>query len=327
MTLYIKEPQNMLFQFVIRNLRRHPFLNFIKILGLALGLCGILFISLFLKNELTYDSYHKNAGRIYRFTVTDPTFLGNNHFARIIRSEQVPALAASFPEIENYVRLSEIKGGVMKHGEQYYSINEAFECDSTFFRVFDAELLVGKKNSVLENPASMVVSESFARKVFGKTDPIGQTISLPAGQYYGEQSDYTVNGVMKDFPQNSHFHPDLVTTPARGPIQWWAYTYLLLSKNANPEKITSGYKQFLEKESGDPDLKTEAKAYLQKITDIHLQSDKLREIEANGNITNIYVLSIAAFILLLISMSNYASLNLGMAGFNNKFVNMNRILG
>jgi putative ABC transport system permease protein len=250
----------MLFQFVIRNLRRYPFLNFIKILGLALGLSGILFIILFLKNELTYDSYHNNAERIYRFTVTDPTFLGNNHFARIIKSEQIPALAAYFPEIESYVRLSEIRGGVMKHGEQYYSITEAFECDSTFFQVFDAELLVGEKNSVLENPASMVVSESFARKVFGATNPVGLTISVPAGQYYGEQSDYSVKGVMKDFPQNSHFHPDLVATPARGPIQWWAYTYLLLSKNANPENIANGYKQFLEKESGDPNQKFKPKA-------------------------------------------------------------------
>ena len=317
----------MLFQFVIRNLRRHPLLNFIKVLGLALGLSGILFITLFLKNELTYDSFHTNADRIYRFTVTDPAFFGNNHFARIINSEDIPALAAHFPEIESYVRLSEIRGGLLKHGEQFYSIKEGFECDSTFFQVFNAELLVGDKTSVLETPASMVISESFARKVFGTGDPIGQTISLPAGQYYGVQSDYSVKGVMKDFPQNSHFHPEVVATPANGPIQWWAYTYLLLRKNANAENITNGYMQFLEKQSGDPNVKIETKAHLQKITDIHLQSDKLREIEANGNTTNIYVLSIAALILLLISMSNYASLNLGMAGFNNKFIIINRILG
>lgn len=317
----------MLFQFVLRNLKKRPFLNFIKILGLALGLCGILFISLFLKNELAYDTFHAKADRIYRYTITDPAFFGNNHFARIINSEQVPGLAAYFPQIESYVRLAQIRGGVMKHDEQYYSINEAFECDSTFFQVFDADLLVGDKSSVLEAPGSMVVTETFAKKIFGTEDPIGETISLPAGQYYGQKSDFTVKGVMKDFPQNSHFHPDLIASPALGKISGWAYSYLLLNEHANPGNITAGYSQFLAKQSDKPVDKIETKAHLQKITDIHLHSDKLREIEANGNISNIYVLSIAALILLLISMSNYASLNLGMAGFNGKFVAINRVLG
>jgi len=317
----------MLFQFVLRNLKKRPFLNFIKVLGLALGLSGLLFITLFLKNELSYDAYHSKADRIYRFTVTDPTFLGENHFARIYQSEQIPGLADYFPELESYVRLSPIKGGVMLHNEKYYSINEAFVCDSTFFNLFDADLLVGDKQSVLNAPGSMVVSESFARKVFGSEDPIGQTITIPAGQYYGNPSDFTIKGVMKDFPQNSHFHPDLITTPDQGKISWWAYCYLLLNKNADPKEITSGYARFLARESDKPADKIETKAYLQKITDIHLRSDKLREIENNGNMTNIYVLAIAALILLLISVSNFASLNLGMAGFNSKFISINRILG
>jgi putative ABC transport system permease protein len=317
----------MLFQFVLRNLKKRPFLNFIKALGLALGLSGVLFITLFLKNELSYDAYHSKADRIYRFTVTDPTFFGENHFARIYQSEQIPGLADYFPEVESYVRLSPIKGGVMLHNERYYSVNEAFVCDSTFFNLFDADLLVGDKQTVLNAPGSMVVSESFARKVFGNENPIGQTMTIPAGQYYGNPSDFTIKGVMKDFPQNSHFHPDLITTPDKGKISWWAYCYLLLHQKADPQTITSGYAGFLARESDKPANKIETKAYLQKITDIHLRSDKLREIENNGNMTNIYVLAIAALILLLISVSNFASLNLGMAGFNSKFISINRILG
>lgn len=317
----------MLLQFVFRNLRKRPFLNAIKALGLALGLSGLLFITLFLKNEFSYDAYHSKADRIYRLTVTDPTFFGENHFARIYQSEQMPGLADYFPEIESYVRLSPIRGGVMLHNEKYYSIDEAFVCDSTFFDLFDAVLLVGDKQSVLNAPGSMVVSESFAKKIFGTENPIGQTMTIPAGQFYGTPSDFTIRGVMKDFPQNSHFHPELITTPDKGKITWWAYCYLLLNKNADPQKIISGYAGFLARESDKPADKIETKAYLQKITDIHLHSDKLREIENNGNMTNIYVLAIAALILLLISISNFASLNLGMAGFNSKFISISRILG
>ena len=317
----------MLFQFVLRNLKKRAFLNFIKILGLALGLSGILFISLFLKNELSYDAYHKTADRIYRFTITDPSFLGNNHFARIYNSEQIPDLAAYFPEIENYVRLAPVRGGVMMYNEKYYSINEAFECDSTFFDLFDATLLTGNKKTVLNAPGAMVISASFAQKVFGATNPVGETLSLPAGQYNAVKTDFTIKGVMKDFPPNSHFHPDLITTPAQGKIGWWAWTYLLLKDHTDPDHIISGYADFLAENADQPADKNETQAHLQKLTDIHLHSNKLREIEPNGNMTNIYVLAIAAFILLLISMSNYASLNLGMAGFNSRFITINQILG
>ncbi len=317
----------MLLKFVIRNIRKRPFLSLIKVLGLALGLSGIFFIALFLKNELSYDGFHAKSERIYRLTLTDPRFLNESHFARIPNSEHVSDMAANFPEIENFVRLAPIRGGVMFYNEEYYSVDQAFECDSTFFDVFDAELLIGDKKTILNAPATMVVTEAFASKVFGTANPIGEVISIPSGQFYGEKIDFTIKGVMKNFPQNSHFHPELITTPAKGEINWWSYVYLLLHENSDPQKITAAYPEYLANITNQPIEKIETKAHLQKLTDIHLKSDKLREIEANGNTTNILVLAIAAIILLLISMSNLASLNLGMAGFNLKFMTVNRVLG
>jgi len=312
---------------VLRNILKRPFLNLIKVLGLALGLSSILFIALFLKNELSYDGFHAKADRIYRFTLTDPRLLNESHFARIINSEHVPDLAQHFPEIEDFVRLAPIRGGVMFYKEKYYPIDQAFVCDSTFFEVFDARLLLGDKNTVLNAPASMVVTESFAQKVFGTANPVGEVISIPMGQFYGAKIDFTIKGVMKDFPQNSHFHPELITTSAMGPINWWAYVYLVLSENADPNKITAAYPGYLAQATNQALDKVQTKAYLQKLTDIHLKSDKLREIEANSNTSNILVLAIAAVLLLLISMSNVASLNLGMAGFNQKFFRVNQVLG
>jgi len=317
----------MLILYIFRNLKKRPLLNFIKVLGLALGVSGILFITLFLKNELTYDTFHKKANRIYRFTVTNPTQFNNTHFARFYNSEQIPELAGYFPEIESYVRLAPIRGGAIMHNEKYYSINEAFVCDSTFFNIFNADLLIGDKQTILNAPGSMVISESFAQKIFKNDNPIGQVLTLPPGQFYGETSIFTIKGVMKDFPKNSHFHPDLITTPDKEQINWWAWSYLLLKEHANPENITSKYANFLASKNNKAFEEIEIKAHLQKLTDIHLHSDKLREIEANGNMTNIYVLAIAAVILLLISISNYASLNMGMVGFNQKFITVNRILG
>ena len=317
----------MIIRFVIRNLKKHPLLNFIKVLGLALALTGIVFIALFLKNELTYDAWHKKADRIYRFTVTNPSFLADSHFARFYDSGQIPQMAAWFSEIENYTRLAPVRESILLHEQRYYDVNQAFICDSTFFEIFDAELIVGNRKTILDAPATMVVSESFAQKVFGNSNPVGQIMSIPPGQFNGETLDFTIKGIMKDFPQNSHFHPDFIATPVEGEIQGWGWSYLLLTENANPENITHNYPRFLADNSEQTVEEIQTKAHLQKLTDIHLHSDKLREMETNGNTTNIYVLAIAALILLLISMSNYASLNLGMAGFSNKFMAVNQVLG
>jgi putative ABC transport system permease protein len=317
----------MLVKFIIRNFRKHPFLNLIKVSGLALGLIGILFIAHFLKNELTYDAFHTKADCIYRFTLTNPRFLKESHFAWVFDSEKIHDLAEESPEIEHMVRIARIRGGVLLYNQTYFPVNQAFECDSAFFEVFDSELLIGDKNTVLNEPGSVVVTESFSLKIFGSVNPVGEVISIPSGQFYDEKIDFTIKGVMKDFPRNSHFHPEMITTPANGEIGQWAYVYLLLHENADPQKIADIYRNHLAESTKQPIEEIQSKVYLQKLTDIHLNSDKLREIEANGSMTNVFVLAFAAIILLLISMSNVASLNLGMAGFSLKFLNVNRMLG
>jgi len=318
----------MILKVVIRNLLKRPFLNLVKVVGLSLALTGIVFIALFLKNELSFDKYHDKADRIYRYTINDPGFLGGKEFARIINPGYIPDVKEQLPEIENFVRLRPVREGLIKYNERYYTVNQAFECDSTFFQVFDADLTVGNKLTVLENPASMVISETFAERVFGKKNAIGEVLTIPTGQFYGEEQKFTVSGIMKDFPFNSHFHPDFITTPIQDKFNYgWAWTYLLLAENANPVNVTNGFTNYLTENREDKTREMNSEVHLQKLTNIHLHSNKLREIEPNGNIRNVYVLAIAAFILLLISISNYANLNLGMAGFSSKYHLINKILG
>lgn len=316
------------FKVVLRNLIKRPFLNFVKVIGLSLALIGILFISLFLKNELSYDNYHENAKNTYRLSLTNPDFLGGKHFARIVNPGYLPNLKERLPELEQFVRLRPLRGGLMKYNERFYNVSQAFECDSTFFHVFHAELVIGDKNVVLETPASMVVSETFASRIFGNENPIGKVLTLPTGQFYGKEQNFTINGVMKDFPGNSHFHPDFIATPVSDRFtNGWAWTYVVLSKNAHPKHVEQGIFKFLAESADIEPEELETSVFLERITDIHLHSNKLREIEANGNMRNIYVLTIAALILLVISIGNYANLNIGMSGFSSKYLFVNKIQG
>jgi putative ABC transport system permease protein len=133
---------------------------------------------------------------------------------------------------------------------------------------------------------------------------------------------------MKDSPPNSHFHPEIITTPIdKTFLNDWAWTYFLLSENADPGNIVSGFKEFYSSrdEAKKEEIKTEA--FLQKIPDIHLHSNKLREIETNKDMSVIYTLSVAALILLLIALANYTNLNIGMAYYSDKYLFISKVSG
>lgn len=318
----------MLLKYAIRNVKKRFLLNLIKIVGLSLGLCGILFIALFLKNEMVYDTQHEKADRIFRLTTTSQLLFENNHFARLINSEGLPGLFDELPEIEKFVRLKPLRDGLIVRQEENYSIEQAFAVDNTFFEIFDAEFLNGDRNTVLTNPGATVISESFALKVFGDEDPIGKTLSLPTGHFNAEKMDFTVSGVMKDFSQKSHFHPNLLVVQESDRIRGWAYAYVLLREKVDPSIFNDKVSQKLTELYAEEDYDQVAvNGHLMNIQDIHLHSNLLREIEPNGTMISIYVFSIAALILLFIALSNFTNLSLGMAGYLRKFLTLNQVLG
>lgn len=314
----------MIFKFAYRNFKKRLFLNLIKALGLSLAFCSLLFIVLFLKNEITFDRSFSKADRIYRFTITHPTFLGGKEFARTHNTQYLTELKESFPEVENYVRLAPSWSNIKKDGK-VITVNQSFICDTSYFQVFDTPIIAGDAKGTHN---SLYISEKLAARIYGEASPIGQILEVPVNQYGEETASLKISGVIKDNPQNSHFHPELLyLTSDNQRFNNWAYTYLLLAENADPSKIIAGFKEFFVPFSGDADGNVLTDAHLQRITDIHLNSDKLREIEPNSNKTNIYVLAASALVLLMIALSNYISLNTGMSGFNDKYFYISKFLG
>jgi len=214
----------MISKFVLRTILKRPVLNLIKAIGLSLAFCCILFIVLFLNNELTYDRFHENSDRIFRLTTTNSSSFDGKHFARIPNPGFVPEMSDYFPDIESYARISPIRGGLIKIEQEYREISQAFQCDSTFFKVFDVEFLIGNPKGILDNPGVAVVAESLRDFIFGDENPIGQILTLPSGQFSGNDVDFTIQGIIKDFPQNSHFHPEFVCSPVDQEIfNSWAW--------------------------------------------------------------------------------------------------------
>jgi putative ABC transport system permease protein len=295
------------FKLIIRNLVRSKRNTILNIVGLSIGFaCSFTIIS-WIKNEFSYDKYLPDVDRIYRLTFETNTNGKTIHFARCWE-KWISQIPTNFPQIEELVRLSPYRHTAIKFAENRFYSDRVFATDSNFFKVFGIELLSGDSAKLLNEPYSAVISSSLAKKYFGDIYPIGQTIYM-SGEYDTKMSPFTVKGIMKDTPSNTHIHFDIITSfvnPQESPD--WAYVYLLLKEKVSPVTLVAELPSFIrnvEKENGQ----TVFTPFLQRITDIHLHSNKGREVEPNGNMAGILLFTFIMMVLLLISWVNYYNLN------------------
>ena len=186
-----------------RNLFKHFGYSFINILGLAIGLASSIFIFLYVVNELTYDRFHEKSDRIYRAWI-----LGNMPGTEMRHSVTSPPMAEAmlndYPEVEAAVRIRLSGGWLVRSGDRKFleTAQEFKFADSTFFDVFSFKLLKGNPETCLRDPRSIVLTEEYAEKYFGKEEPMGQSVRMEQDTNY-----YTVTGVIQDVPINSHQFP------------------------------------------------------------------------------------------------------------------------
>src|SRR3990170_7013625 len=181
------------FKIAVRNFSRNKIYSFINVFGLSIGLACCILILLFVKNELSYDSFHKNADSIFRISLFENYAKDEQHFNAITPARIGLALKDYYPEIENEVRLSLMPGQV-KFGEK--SFPEQYElADPDFFKLFNFPLTEGNPNDVLSNPNSVVITESYAKKYFGNADPLGKTISITLDD---KAKNFIISGIAKD---------------------------------------------------------------------------------------------------------------------------------
>ena len=292
---------------IIRNFFKVRSYAILNITGLGLCFASVFTIITWVKNEFDYDRQLPFPDRTYRLTFETNRSGNRLHFARCWEP-WISRMPSSFPQIEELVRLSPYRHTALKIGENKFYSDRIFATDSNFFKVFGTKISAGDPEQALKEPYSAIISSSLAERFFGETDPLGQTI-LYSGEYDTKMTLLTVKGIMEDSPERTHLHIDILTSFA-DPLQPpdWAYVYLLLNKGADKQELLSLMPEFIKKAEGDSES-VSFKTFLQKVTDIHLHSNKDREVEPNGNITSIYLFVLVAVVLILISLTNYFNLN------------------
>lgn len=313
-----------------RNIKRNKIYSFINIFGLAVGMSCCIVIMLFVMDELSFDRFHENAGRIYRLTVKRKISTGEQRDT-LTPSDAAPNLVSEFPEVVDAVRLDQPRVFVVEHEDKRFT-TDPVGADPSILKIFTFPLIIGDKNTALKDPDNVVISEELAEKMFGDEYPMGKIITL-----YGVDTrhDYKVTGIMKNIPHNSHLRFEFLTPATydseertersrRGPC----VTYLLLGRNANPEELEEKLSDFALRHYGER-VAQRAVFRLQPLTSIHLHSDLDYDeiIEKKASLSTSYFLSALALIILLIASINFMNLSTARASRRSREVGIRSVVG
>ena len=322
----------------LRNLLRHKGYSTINVLGLAIGIACCILILLYVQDELSYDRYHEKHDRIYRLAES-ATIAGRPIEAAVTPPPWAPVLAEEYPEIEQITRLKPPGSRwLIRYKENRFYERYFVFVDSSAFDIFTIPLVQGNAKTVLAEPHAVVLSESMVDKYFGDENPIGKVIT--GDDLY----KFTVKGIMRDMPGNSHFHFDFLASYASlAPNKLYnepstmqshgfshdVFTYLLLREGHDPEDLERKFPEFLDRHLGDM-LKGAgivARPFLQPLTDIHLHSHMEAELGPNSDIRYVYIFSCLAVFILLIACVNFMNLSTARSARRAQEVGIRKVLG
>jgi putative ABC transport system permease protein len=331
------------FKTAFRNLRRNKIYSFINIAGLSIGLACAMLIMLYVKDEVSFDKFHKNVNNIYR-VVSKNKHNGTEYKDGNTGFLQGPRFKQNVSGIDRFVRVQSGSEDI-KIGNEIQA-QDLLYVDSSFFSVFTFPLLSGNSKTCLIEPHSIVLSEDAAKKYFGTADAVGKLIMLKNDSVF---IPYKVTAVAKRCPQNSSIQFTALlpfketAADAQNNDNWYNFflnTFVVLNPNVNPQNVNKQmqafyikdaaitFKQMIEKYGGGADASMGA-YFLQPYTNMHMST----ELPAQNGLTNAsnpmyaYILSGIALFVLIIACINFINLTVARSVKRSKEIGIRKVIG
>lgn len=317
---------------IIRNLIRNKTYTLINIIGLTIGLTACLYMIILLRHETSFDKFHPDADRTYRITSTY-TSKDKSMPQGYCDALAGPAILEAIPGIEDGCRVSPANQVKVIHENRVIKSDEVRYVDPNFFSFFGFNLKTGNPGSLFEAPKQVVLTESIAREIFGKENPLGQSLKT------SENENWIISGICEDSPANSHLSYDIlvsIKTAEANPniyLTWGGgmqfLSFLKLNPNIPAESIDLLFPDFLypiinkKLESAGWELNFQ----LQSITDIHLGTKLEYDEASNRTISYLMVISSIAILILILAIINYINLASAMTRLRFKEMGIRKILG
>ncbi len=321
---------NNYFKSAWRNLLKHKTFSMINVSSLSLGMAICMVIFLFAQEETSYDNFQPDD--IYRFWETEQYEGSTGQDIPFTMGGVGPQFTAHYPELSSYVRVMVGGEQVVKVEDRGVLVADIKTVDNNFFQFFNFDLLHGSPESVLRDHSTVVISEATALKLYGSTDVVGRTFQF-------DDNTFTVNGVFKDVPANSHLQFNLLfsldyfgKTRENFDNEFtgsFVTTYVKVNKEADIGKLQNTFPETLDKLSGK-NWSENYTLYLQPLKDIHLGSSHLVHDYNNFrkfNRKHLYVFGLVGLLLLIIATINFMNLTTARSGYRAKEVGVRKTLG
>jgi putative ABC transport system permease protein len=315
----------------LRNLLKQKGYSFIKIAGLAFGLAASMIIYLYVQEDLSYDKFNEKYKRIVRVLTIDSAEGVSSKLVGVTQPALGPAAEQELPEVVQSVRFTGGGRYDLSYEGNALKCEAAFRVDPTVFEVFDFKIVDGPKTGILDQPGSIAITQTLAKKIFGTENPIGKTIK------WNQNTDLNVTAVLADPPKTSHIQFDLLHSLVPGQnedgfrqaLETWqgifSFTYLLLDKPANIDDLNAKLKAISKKNNAFEFFTP----VVQPLEDVHLKSKEIL-FETNANKSdelNVYVLSTIALLILILAAVNFMNLVTAKSAGRAKEVGMRKVIG
>src|SRR6185436_4624819 len=341
------------FKIAWRNITRNKFNSFINTAGLAIGMACVILIAFYVQDELQYDKFFKNSGRIYQVNLNG-NMDGVDFWAGNTPPTVGPALVSEIPEIESYVRIYMPGDLVVRtedknQDEKFFTEKNILGVDSNFLQMFSYTMLEGNSKTCLEKPNSIVITEHTAKKYFGNSSALNKTLLFD-----NDRIPYTVTGIIENPPQQITWKFDMLASissyPAPKRFSWsWVWlqvnTYVKLKDNVpNDERsiaqLETKFPAVVKKHAasafrriGQPLEEFYKKGgkwdfHLQPLTQVHLHSANIgSRIPSLSDIKYVYIFSAIALIIIVLACVNFMNLSTAQSAKRAKEVGIRKVLG
>lgn len=316
-----------------RYLLRHKGHTAINVTGLAIGIASCILIMMYVRNEFSYDRFHSKADRIYRAWL-DEKYDGQEFINVQTPIPLGPVMQANIPEIESYCRVYSFNELIQYQGNKF---NEPVTMvDSNFFSVFDFKLVEGSIVSAFPNGNSMVVSEEYARKYFGKEKAIGKNLELQLGD---QKVLFTITAVAARAPLASSIQYDILiphsndkylfseAARTRGWTSVFEETYLMVKNGKTGKEVEAGIPALAKKISGDDYKPGVYNIKMQPMTAIHLDKSLPAGNQPISDPAYGYILGTIGLLIMLIACINFVTLSVGRSATRSMEVGIRKVLG